>query len=362
MDWPRPNALNYRGRQTDLPAWAGRILRERGVTDVFMLSEWRPCHSDTVKLAKSLGINVHVFEEGYLRPHYITLERDGVNGASPLPREHSEILQLARQNSEHTPPQPLPAHSKQLTRRTVMYLVARYALFPLYPFSKTHRPYSGFSEYVLGWIPRLFGEKRRHKDAEETLEKLYSTGKPFFLFPLQVDADAQVRRYSPFSNMPEAICHIVTSFAKSAPKDYALLIKNHPLDCGLIDYARYVKSLAKALDMENRVFFVEAGNSSQMIKDSLGLVLLNSTMGLSALQEGKPVYYLGRAICSIPGLGVTPSETSLDDYWHNPRAADQSLLNAFIRVLQQQALLNGDFHSREGQDMAIQNVIERIGA
>jgi capsular polysaccharide export protein len=41
-------------------------------------------HAKAVKQAKSAGLRVHVFEEGYLRPYWVTYESDGSNGHSQL--------------------------------------------------------------------------------------------------------------------------------------------------------------------------------------------------------------------------------------------------------------------------------------
>lgn len=76
---------------------------------------------------------------------------------------------------------------------------------------------------------------------------------PFFLFPLQLDADSQVRRYSPYSGMKEAIACVLTSFAQSAPADTHIIIRNHPLDNGLIDYAGFIASFAAACGISERV-------------------------------------------------------------------------------------------------------------
>ena len=362
FDWPWPNAVSYRGRHVNWPAWIAKLMRERGVTDIFMLSEWRPRHIETADLAKNMGIQVHVFEEGYLRPYFITLERDGVNGASPLPRDAKTILDLAAALPEPKPPLPLPSHFNNLARRTIYSLVARYALWPFWPFSKTHRPISGFSEYVLGWLPRLPGIPKRRRLARERLGDLYASGKPFFLFPLQIDADAQIRRYSPFSSgMPEGICRVLTSFAAHAPQNCVLLIKNHPLDYGLINYGKYIDSMRQALNLGDRVIYVEDGDGDAMTRASLGLVTLNSTMGFTALQTGKPVYYLGRSIASFAGLGAALPAVRLEDFWKDPVGPEPALLAAFLKLVRHQALINGDFHSPEGQQLTIAGVLTSLG-
>ena len=70
----------------DWRGFLGAFLHERGVTDVILFGDCRPYHRVAVDLARSRGIAVHVFEEGYFRPDWITLERDGTNGHSRLPR------------------------------------------------------------------------------------------------------------------------------------------------------------------------------------------------------------------------------------------------------------------------------------
>ena len=79
----------------------------------------------------------------------------------------------------------------------------------------------------------------RRKRSVQALRAAYRAHAPFFLFPLQLDADSQVRRYSPYSGMKEAIACVLTSFAQSAPSDTHIIIRNHPLDNGLIDYAGF---------------------------------------------------------------------------------------------------------------------------
>ena len=84
--WPRLGAVDYRGRFPDWRSFLGAFLHERGVSDVILFGDCRPYHRVAVDLARSRGIAVHVFEEGYFRPDWITLERDGTNGHSRLPR------------------------------------------------------------------------------------------------------------------------------------------------------------------------------------------------------------------------------------------------------------------------------------
>lgn len=87
-DWfffPR-HAINYRGTMQAWPSWFRRFCENERVDAVLLFGDCRPIHRDAHAVAVDLGIDVGVFEEGYIRPNYVTLERHGVNGHSRLPR------------------------------------------------------------------------------------------------------------------------------------------------------------------------------------------------------------------------------------------------------------------------------------
>ena len=119
--------------------------------------------------------------------------------------------------------------------------------------------------------------------------------------------------------MKEAIAHVLTSFAHSAPKSMHLLIRNHPLDNGLINYRRYIRRFSHACGLEGRVHFVESGRAALMMDRSEGMVVLNSTIGISGLQRGIPVYCVGTSIYAVRGLASSQEEQDLDDFWSNPQ-------------------------------------------
>ncbi|MGK9789039.1 capsular biosynthesis protein, partial [Salmonella enterica subsp. enterica] len=59
-------------------------LEQLRIDAIVVFGSARRHHRIAARLAKSMGIAFWVFEEGYVRPKYITLERDGVNADSPL--------------------------------------------------------------------------------------------------------------------------------------------------------------------------------------------------------------------------------------------------------------------------------------
>jgi len=59
-------------------------VAEHDITDIVLYGDTRPIHAEAIKIAKTKGLTIHVFEEGYMRPFWVTYERDGANGHSKL--------------------------------------------------------------------------------------------------------------------------------------------------------------------------------------------------------------------------------------------------------------------------------------
>jgi capsular polysaccharide export protein len=81
VDWPEP-ATSFRGRFRDWPVFFDNFLRKHRITDILLFGDCRPYHVCARRVADLRGIRTYVLEEGYLRPHWLTLELDGVNGYS----------------------------------------------------------------------------------------------------------------------------------------------------------------------------------------------------------------------------------------------------------------------------------------
>ena len=69
--------------------------------------------------------------------------------------------------------------------------------------------------------------------AQGKVGRLVAGDAPYWLMPLQLDGDYQIRRHSPYGSMREAIADVAASFARSAPPEAKLVVKGHPLDNGL---------------------------------------------------------------------------------------------------------------------------------
>src|SRR6056297_1213348 len=76
--------IAYRGQAEDWPETLGGLIAEKSITDIVLYGDTRPIHAQAVEIARAAGLTVHVFEEGYMRPYWVTYERGGTNGHSRL--------------------------------------------------------------------------------------------------------------------------------------------------------------------------------------------------------------------------------------------------------------------------------------
>lgn len=337
-----------------LEAW----VVKHAITDVIMLGDTRPMHRIAIQVCRRLDLTVHVFEEGYLRPNWLTYERDGINGYSRLPKDPDWYKRVAADL-----PEPVPVHARlgSLTLLAVWELAYHLPnlLNPIFfPGYRTHRPVNSAMEFY-GWARRFACMPWYQQRDERRIKKLLASGAQYFLLPMQLDGDSQVVFHSRFTSIATMLAEVLTSFATHAPAEAKLVIKNHPLDTGLTAYKNIVVSLSQALQISKRVIYLESGNLEDLLPHASGLVTINSTVGMAALERCIPVCCLGKAVYNLNGL---TSQNSLDQFWCQPQAVDSSLFRAFKKTMVYSTQIQGGFYSRSGCDMAIAQVVPMMTA
>lgn len=352
-DWPT-GATNYRGTMSAWPMFFDRFLRSSQVTDVIVYGDCRPVHQAAVRMAKLRGVRVFVFEEGYIRPDWMTLERDGVNGHSPFDRDPELILA----SSSWLPEIPdLPSITADFRRRArdsywhYHHVVTGRLSFPFY---RTHRSHSIVGE-GFGWLMKFARSSRRARQAEEALSAI--DGKKFVLFPLQLTGDYQIRAHSPFDSMPQAVDYVLDSFAAHAAPDQLLLVKEHPLDASWRNWRLYLTRRAKRLGIGDRVICIDGGDLQQLSTSAAGMVCVNSTSGTLALETGIPVVVLGDAVYDVPGI---THQSGLDRFWRSPERPDPDLYAAFKKSLHAKCLVRGGLASASATETLVNNSVERL--
>jgi capsular polysaccharide export protein len=346
--WSGP-ATDYRGRIEELPAFYRGLFQDQRFTDVVLFGDMRPVHRPVHAIAAEHSARVHVFEEAYIRPHWVTVEREGVNLNSPLPRDPEWYRRAAR---ELPPEEPADAVHVPIALRAAQdaaYRLASSTDPALFPHYRTHRPRRAIAEYT-GWATRYaqfpLWAKR---DRERVRQAISSTG-PIFLLPLQLNGDSQIMHHSKFDSVAEVVQHVIASFAACAPSRAHLLIKNHPLDHGLDRHSQVVSRAAQDAGVGHRVAFLETTNLANVFPHLSGVVLVNSTTGLSAIWRGIPVHTLADPVYNLPGL---THQGTLETFWSAAQTPDLELYHAFRRVLLYVNHINGDYFTTKGIALAV---------
>ncbi|MGE0797611.1 MAG: capsule biosynthesis protein [Lautropia sp.] len=334
--------VDYRGTMANWPDTFARLLLQHRIDTILLFGDCRPVHVPAIALAKQAGVEVGVFEEGYLRPDYITIERDGVNHHSPMPKDPEFYRRAVVAEPPHT--WPLGSTFGAAARWGVLYYCAASLGRPWYRHHLHHRPL-GWSE-CRHWI-RSGWRKLRYRLAERPIEPRFLGADPvrFFLVALQTSGDAQVRVHSSFQTVERFIEHVMRNFAAHAPAATELVIKHHPLDRGFTDHRRLIAMLAAELGLAGRCHYIHDQHLPTLLRKTVGVVTINSTVGLSAVGEGVPVAVCGNAIYDIPGLTF---QGPLAAFWtdaqdHRP---DFALWRSFRNMLITTTQFNGSFYKR----------------
>ena len=354
--WRGPGGTDFIGRPGEWRPWIEAFMDKRAITDLVLLGEQRQYHREAIGAAKARGISVIVTDYGYLRPDWITLERDGMGGNSLFPRDRDEIFRKA----EGLPaPDLTPLHNDQFFTMAIMdvcYHVLAQCPFPFWHYRRHHARhpflvYAGLARriFLLRW-----SEEHRSR---KVFEGLKARGTPFWLFAMQLESDFAIRAYSPFPDLDTALQQTITSFAAHAPGQAELLVKLHPLDPCVKNWPQRLAAMAREAGVAGRVHVVPKGDLDAMLRSAQGIITVNSTTASRALQFDKPIKFLGRTIFDIPGLGF---QGSLDDFWTKAPAPEQALRDAFFTLLCNAFMVRGVYFRRPGLDAEVAATVERL--
>ena len=350
--WPAGDGFS--GLDQHWPTHVARYMARHRVTDLIVFGDGRPVHAAAIAAAKAASVRTHVFEEGYIRPDWITLEREGVNGHSLLPRDPDWYRRVARDLPPVPTHAPIPSFATGRGWAAFFYYAEVVLQRWRFPFHRSHRD----RDPVWEGITYLRRFRRRRREAARVAQEIErASGRPFFLFPLQLNSDYQIRVHSPFGTMHHAIDTVLRSFARAAPEATGLVVKEHPLDSGFNGWREVIAVRAAELGIGDRVTFIEQGDLLELVEASQGMVVVNSTSGTLALAMGKPVKTLGDPVYEIEGL--TDSQP-LDAFWSAPRPPAEGLYDAFCRVLADRCLIHGAFLSNAGIDLLVAASARRL--
>lgn len=347
-------SVNFEDKLENLPNFLLKLVAAKNITDLIVYGDCRPLHKVSIAALKPLGIKIHVLEEGYFRPDWITMEEDGVNYYSALPREAD--FYFAQKKIKLPESTRIKANFRYLVKYSILY----------YIYGCKSRLQKRFAHYIYhfecgphrafwSWLPRLFSKYIRGIQAKAQVEKILHL--KYFLVPLQLCRDFQVREHSNFKGMPDFTQYVITEFAKHAEKDTYLVIKKHPLDAGLIGLRKLALKTAANAGVKNRVIFIDGGNLPQLLDASLGVITVNSTAGLQAIHHKAPVLVLGRCFYDIQGL---VNKVDIKTFLQNPQRSDDKLYKHFRNYVMRKTQINGGFYNQPGINLAVAGVVKKL--
>ncbi|MGI9367814.1 MAG: capsule biosynthesis protein [Ruegeria sp.] len=357
--WPdRPSYIPFRGSPDDWPAKLTELTQQLLVTDIVLYGDTRPVHKQAVEVANKLGITVHVFEEGYLRPWWVTYERGGSNGNSRLMDLSVKQMQLALDQSELDTPPP-PTHWGDM-RQHVFY-GALYHWFVLflnhsYKSFRPHRKLRASQEFRL-YLKSLFLMPFHRVQRSLATAKIRRDGYPYHLALLQLSHDSSVQFHSNYSCNTEFLEHVISGFARGAPSHHHLVLKEHPLENHQIPLRRRARRIASDHGVESRVHYVPGGKLAKLLNEARSAVTINSTAGQQVLWRGTPLRVFGNSVYSKSEF---ISQQSIEAFFAKPTLPDTKAYRAYRTFLLETSQIPGGFYSRRGRQQLLRKVVDMM--
>ncbi len=354
----RKSYIPYRDAPEHWPEVMQALIAEKQVTDIVLYGDTRPIHANAVRIAKTRGITVHVFEEGYLRPWWVTYERGGSNGNSRLMSlDLDQMAQALSHSGAHSPPPPSHWGDMQqhifygaLYHWFVLFLNGRYRNF------KPHRALPVSKEFRL-YFKRLMLMPFHRLQRSLATARVRSGAFPYHLVLLQLGHDSSVQSHSEYSGMCAFLEQMMEGFAKGAPAHHHLVIKEHPLENHREPLRRRVRDLALKLGIKGRVHYVPGGKLAKLLDDASSAVTINSTAGQQVLWRGIPLRIFGRAVYDKPEL---VSQQEVSRFFAAPELPDIEAYQLYRRFLLETSQVPGGYYSRRGRRQLLRRAVDMM--
>jgi capsular polysaccharide export protein len=356
-----PAGPSYIPFQDDAGRWPDRIaglLDEKGVTDLVLYGDTRPIHATAIAAAHTRGITVHVFEEGYLRPYWVTYERGGANGHSRIMDLSVDDMRAALEGLDLDLPD-TPAKWGDMRQHVFYGALYHYFVFlrnRAYAGFRPHRALSVGQEFRL-YLRRLALMPALWLDRVQATWRIKTGGFPYHLALLQLEHDASFRDHSPFTTMEEFLEVLIAGFASGAPAHHHLVFKAHPLEDGRTPLRRNIRRIAAAHGVAERVHYVRGGKLARLMNDARSAVTVNSTAAQQALWRGLPLKAFGQAVYLKPEF---VSDQPMEAFFLNPTRPDSRAYRDYRHFLLETSQVTGSYYSARGRRQLLRQVVDMM--
>ena len=342
--------LIFRRSFADWPAWLTALAARRHVTDIVLYGDCRPYHRAAIAALRPMDIAVHVLEEGYLRPNWITCERDGVNGNSRFVGLDLGGVDKAKLADGGRAPEPEFEGSQfRYMLSGFIYYFCSLLLTPLFPRYVAHRDLDILGEAAL-WFGRFASWPGRRLETRRALERIARLGRPAHLALLQLNGDSQIKHHSGFGSVRHFVEFCIAEFAAAGRADTILVFKNHPLDNGVINLSKLIRDKAAKCGLADRVFFIDTGKLVPLLHNAISVTAVNSTACHQSLRRGIPTLVLGKAVYNHPE--IVP-HMRLADFFRLRPVGRREHYERLVKLLRLTCQVYGSYYGKAGRRIAL---------
>ena len=318
-----------------------KIIIDKEIKHIFMYGNVLIPHRQALVLVEELKeediyVNTHIFELGYLRPNFVTLESKGINYSSSFIKSREFYL---KQDLYKFFPIP-KKHARFRIRKiwkTISFINHSFKNYKIVNKEHKLQPKPIYIWYqIKGFFLKYYFRLNEYK-----IKKKCFVEDKFFIVILQVSTDSQITEGSDIKHNKSFIYKVIKDFAK-ANIDCNLVFKHHPRDRGYTNYLRQIEKLSQEFGVHNKVFYLHDCFLSKIFQNSncKGTVLINSTVGYQSLYHSVPLKSLGIAPYNMEGLS---DQKNLVSFFKNPLTVDRLLFNKFYKYILENSQINGNF-------------------
>ena len=362
LGFNRADALFWRGKPyqrfaetpDSLQETLIELINDQKLTDIVCYGSSRHIHKVALQTARDHGLTTHVFEEGYLRPYWVTYERDGANAASPAIAfsvdEMADALKTAAPPLREAP-------DRWGDMRAHMFWGAAYHAVLLagnkgYPGFRPHRSPNFHREFVLHFQKLLYTPFRAARRTWATL-RIRHGGFPYHLVLLQLAHDANFLDHGPFPDQASFLETVFRGFAEGAPRHHHLVLKAHPLEDNREPLRPLIRDLTQKHDLQGRVHYLSGGKLARLLDTACSAVTVNSTAAEQALWRALPLRAFGQAVYDRPEF---VSRQSLAAFFENPQLPDRAAYLTYRAFLLATSQIPGGYYGLLSRRKLLRNL------
>ncbi|ANH05122.1 capsule biosynthesis protein [Shinella sp. HZN7] len=355
--------LHFSGTADVWRDWFTEIVGEHGFDHVVLFGCEREIHKIAIEQCATLNIPVLSLEEGYIRPGFVTMETGGNNWRSPiaglLPSDKDDEKPRERMRGTN-----FPSSFGAMATYAFTYFSVRGIFSTLSERKLFHKHKRSLAPEAFYWIKNYYRKFRNLGSNYRTMERLLEHhDKKYYIVPLQVHDDSQLGAAASGWNNQKLILKSIVSFARNAPPTHQLVFKIHPMERGHSQDKQFIRQVGVLNNVSERIHILDSGSLGLMTRHAAGMVTINSTSGLSALQHGIPLAVLGQAFYRHPSLAFCVNKgIELDSFWSSGHVAPLAQRRDYLNWIAQECLHPGDYYAYEGIEVAANSLLAKLRA